>query len=212
MVRAKFLNKNQVKRIESLIEKFENATGAELLLVIGNASDTYPGAILRFAIFSSFILTSLACLIFEFKEVVYIPLLQLIITILMVFAGMLPILKKLSLSQTEMKREVSEKSLELFQLYGPTRSQHRVSIFLYVSSLEREIRILVDKEIKEKFSQSDLDLIIQIFQEDFSKNKFYDGFETAIETLEGKVLHYFPNKVLSIPPDNMNNQIIWVKN
>ena len=110
----------------------------------------------------------------------------------------------------EMKREVDEKALELFQVYGPTRSQHRVCIFFYFSILEQQVRLLADKEIKEKFTQEDFNTVLQIIQEAFVKKEYYDGIETAIETLEGKILHYYPNKVMSIPPDNMNNQIIWI--
>lgn len=207
--KRKILKKAEEKKIEKLIQDFEQKTGTELILVIAKSSDPYPGASLRFAIVFSTLLTMIATLVFDFRELFYIPLFQLISVLFFALLGNISFIKKLTLNKTEVQRETNEKAMEFFYTYGPSRAQHKVSILLYISLLEKQLRLLVDQVLSERLEQKDLDSIIQILQEEFKSPNFYDGLETAIETLEGKILHFFPQKVLREAPAQLQNKIIW---
>ena len=58
------LIQDDVALVESRLKQFESNTGCELLLVITNASDPYPGASSRFGLVGGFVLS------FIFKKVI----------------------------------------------------------------------------------------------------------------------------------------------
>ena len=58
------LIQDDVALVEDRLKQFESKTGCELLLVITNASDPYPGASWRFGLIGGFIIS----LIFSFKS------------------------------------------------------------------------------------------------------------------------------------------------
>ena len=117
--------------------------------------------------------------------------------------------QKWALTQAETSREVQEKALETFFLLGPGKVEHRATSMIYFSVLEKKLHIMVDRQIFKKLESNDLKKIIEIIEEEFSQRNFYEGFETAIETLERLILYYFPNKVLDEKPAELTNTIIF---
>jgi uncharacterized membrane protein len=80
---------------------------------------------------------------------------------------------------------------------------------IFFSILERKFHIIVDKTIFSKMEQDDLNKVIKILENDFSSEDYYEGFETAIETLERLILHYFPDKVLEVKPNELPNTVVF---
>jgi uncharacterized membrane protein len=205
----KFLNKNEEKQIENQIEDFENKTGAELLLIVAKASDPYPAATLRFAIISSFLITIILTMIFEFDHITYIPFVSIIILAIMIVIGRFKEFKSLTLSKLETDRETDEKAAELFYIFSSSKTHHNQTCMLYISLLERKIHLKIDSALKEKITQAELEEMIFHVSKEFQEEHFSKGIIDMIQVLEKKILEQFP-ETLGKSPNKLHNKIEWV--
>lgn len=206
---AKLLKKKEQEKINHLIEKFEENTFSELIIIIAKKSDPYPAATLRFAFGFSLLITLILSLFFEVRFNFLFPLASFITFFLGCLIGRLLFIQKWVLTENEKEREVTEKAYQTFFLNGPAKTEHRATSMIYFSILEQKFHFIVDKKISEKFSNDDLVKIVSIIQDEFSNLQYYEGFETAIETLERLILYYFPQKVLDAKPNELPNSIIF---
>lgn len=204
------LIQEDVQLIESKLKSFETNTGCELLLVLAQSSDEYPGASWRFGILSGFSLTFIFSLFFEFHHAYLWPLTTLFITLLMTWVGHFTWAKKFALSDLETDRECSEKALECFYTLGTSKVSHKVTAMIMVSVLERKIMVLVDEKLKSKISQEELDELIQIMQKHFKAHHMGLGFIQSIESLEQKILNDFGGKVSEAQPSELKDTLIFL--
>lgn len=209
-MKKKILNDTEITNVESKIRAFEENTGCELVVAIAQESDPYPAAPLRFAFIVMIILSLIATyfLSFHFDSILVFG--QIILFLLFIPIGSLKFIKKRILVPVEVNREVNEKSVELFHELCTTKTTHRVSTFLYFSLLERQIRLLVDKDLYEKIEQSQLDSIVANLSAEIKQKKFSEGIVHSIERIEELVSNAFGQKLEQIPPDQIKNQIFWV--
>ena len=207
---SKLLKRKDNERINALISGFEERTHSELVIVVNNKSDPYPAASLRFGVACSLSLTFIATVFIEFEYSFMVPLLTLISFFIFSLIGRLHVFLRMSLTEEEKDREVSEKALETFYLQGVNRTDHRATSMIYFSLLEKKVMIMVDKAINRKLEREDLKKVIEIVHDEFQQKNYYEGLETAIETLERLILYYFPSKVLEEKPTEMANQITYL--
>lgn len=205
---AFILTKQEKEKINQLIESFEEKTHSELFIVLAKRSDPYPAAALRFGVSMALSLTFLLSIFVEFKFLFLYPVITALSFFIFSFIGRFRFIQKWILTQNEVDREVREKAYESFFLFGPNKANHKASSMIFFSILEQKFHIIVDHTMFTKMEQNDLNKIKTILENDFSHEQFYDGFETAIETLERLMTHYFPNKVLEHKPNELPNTII----
>jgi len=203
------LIQDDIKLVEARLKQFELNTGCELLLILAKNSDEYPGAAWRFGVLSSFIITFIFSLFFEFHHAYFWPLSMLILIILMVWVGHFSWTKRLALSDLEVQRECMEKAIEYFHSLGTSKVSHKVTAMIMVSVLERKIIVLVDEKLKSRISNIELDELVVIMQKNFREGNMGLGFIQSIESLEQKILKDFGGKVSDINPSELKDQIIF---
>jgi len=201
------LTNSEIQSIEERIKTFETKTGTELLLVITNASDPYPGASLRFGVVSSLLTTLVISYYIELSHQSLWPLIYFGNFIFFSWIGHFSWAKKMALSTLETERECSEKALEFFHTLGTQKVSHQATVMIMLSLLEKKVEILVDEKIKEKIVQADLDELMNLMITHFKQKQFSQGLEKSIESLESKIIQKFSGKVLDTPPENLSNVI-----
>jgi uncharacterized membrane protein len=207
----KFLSKDDEPQIAQAIEEFEQSTGAEMVIAVSKSSDPYPAASLRFAIVAGLIISMIVSFFFEFKYDFLWILAYFVVMLLMIPIGMIPSVKKRLLVDNETDREVNEKAVELFHQLCTTKTEHKVSTFMYFSLMERKIRLMVDADLKDKFSQEDLDLIVEKMSNHFKLKDFKGGLLESISTIKERFKQEFPEKLSQVAPDQIHNEIFWVE-
>lgn len=207
---SRFLNKNDEPVVSNAIATFEQTTGAELVIAVAKSSDPYPAATLRFAIISGLIISMLMTFFIEISYDFLWIAVYFFTLIIMVPIGKLSFFKRQTLTDTETNREVNEKAIEKFFELCTTKTDHKVSTFMYISLLEKKLVLLVDEGLKEQFDQEQLDSITEKLTHHFQQNKFKDGLLELIESIQNEVLIAFPEKCAQISSDQIHNQVFWI--
>lgn len=198
---------DDVKLVEARLKQFEDRTGCELLLVVANSSDPYPGATFRFGIISTFIISLVFTYYLEFHHAYLYPLSFFALTLLMSYVGHFSWAKRLALSDWEVERETAEKALEYFHTLGTTKVSHKVTAMIMVSVLEKKIHILVDEKLKEQIDPSELQELVSIMQKHFKAGNMGLGFIQSIDSLEEKILLDFGGKINNLGSSELKDII-----
>lgn len=205
------LNHKDIQLIEAKIKEFETNTGSELLMVIANACDEYPGAVWRFSIVSSLSIAFIISFFFNFHFPYLWPVSIFFLIALMSWVAQIPQVKKLAFYQPEVDRECQEKAIELFHSAGTSQVDHKVTCMIMLSMLERKIIVLVDEKLKEKISHFEINQIIDSMREHFQNGQMSAGLLKSMETLEKKIIQSFSGKVSETPPEKLKNEILFYK-
>jgi len=205
-----FLTQDDVSTIEARLKTFEEKTSCELLLILTKSSDEYPAAPWRFGVIFGTIITFLFSLFFEFHHAYFWPILTFILIVLGTWIGSFHWAKKLTLNEIEIQRESAEKALECFHTMGTSQVSHKVTAMIMVSLLEKSISILVDKKLKEKISEQDLNQIVEVMKNEIKTSSLSLGYLKSIELLEEKILHGFGGKVSDVSPSELKDTVIFL--
>lgn len=206
------LIQEDVHLVESRLKQFETNTGCELLLVITNTSDPYPAASLRFGIVSAFVLTLIFSYYLEFNHGWLWPISIFIVTVFMTWIGHFSWAKRLALSDWETARECREKAIEYFHTLGTSKVSHKVTAMIMVSTLEKNIQLLIDEKLKTQITQTELDELIELMKGHFKAGNVGLGLVSSIDKLEGKILKDFGGKVSDAAPSELADTIHFVHN
>lgn len=206
----KFLTQEDTILVEAKLKSFEKNTGCELLLVMAQSSDDYPGAPWRFGVIFGFLVTLTFAQFLEFEHGYWWPLFTFLVTLVGVYIGHFTWAKRLALSDLEIDRETFEKSLEYFHTLGTSKVTHKITAMIMVSVLERKIMVLVDEKLKSEISQAELDELITIMKTHFKAGNMGLGFVQSIESLEAKILKDFGGKVSDVNPSELKDQIVFI--
>lgn len=197
-------------KVEARIKSFEENTGCELVVAIARESDPYPAAPLRFSFITTIIISLVATYYLSFHFDSILVLAQVVLILIFIRVGNINWVKKRVLVDAEVEREVNEKAVETFHELCTTKTQHQVSTLLYFSLLEKQIRLLVDKDLNEKIEQTTLDKIVNNLSFEIKSKKFADGIIHSIDSIEVMVLEAFGQKLDQVPPNEIKNQIFWL--
>jgi uncharacterized membrane protein len=118
--------------------------------------------------------------------------------------------KKHALSDWETNRETREKAIEYFHTLGTSRVSHKVTAMIMISTLEKNIQVLIDEKLKSKIQQSDLDELVQNMQSHFKKGDTGLGLSSSIKLLEEKITKSFTGKVSDVPPSELSDIIHFI--
>lgn len=204
------LIQDDIKLVETRLKSFEANTGCELLLVVADASDPYPGASWRFGVVSSFFIIFLFSHYLDFHHSYLWPLSFFSLTLFMTWLGHFSWAKKLALSKWEVERECNEKALEYFHTMGTSQVSHKVTAMVMISILEKRIQVMVDQELKDKIDQKELQELVGLIQSHFKKGNVALGLVQSIQSLEEKILKSFNGKVSEVAPSELKDTIQFV--
>jgi len=207
---SKVLNQSSAALVEARLKEFESNTGCELLLVMANQSDPYPGASWRFGLVGGFLISLTFSYFFEFSHRWLWPLSFFAFSLLMVWIGHFPWAKRMALSDWEVDRECAEKAIELFHTLGTSTVTHKVTAMIMVSELEHNLEVLVDKKLAEKISPPELNELIKTMQPHFSSGHGAQGLLASIDLLEKKILASFGGKVSELTPSQLSDVIHYI--
>lgn len=200
-----------VKLVEDRLKLFETNTGCELLIVITNASDPYPGASWRFGVIAGFVATFIFSYYLEFHHAWVWPIAMLVVTCFMTWVGHFSWAKRLALSDWEIQRECKEKALELFHTLGSSKVSHKVTAMIMVSTLEKNIQLVIDEKLKTEITQEELDELVELMKVNFKKGNVGLGLNRSIEKLEAKILKDFGGKVSNHTSSELSDTIHFIE-
>lgn len=203
-------NQEDMELVESQIKKFEETTGADLLIVVTDSSDPYPAAPWRFGFIFTILISFVFAYYVEFNNPLLWPLFFMLLMVLGVWIGHFPWTKRLTLAYWEIERECKEKAIELFHSLGTSQVSHQVTAMIMISLYEREIEVLVDKKLTEKIDQNDLNRLIDLMKEEFKNGNFAVGLIKSIKALEEKIIKDFEGPVCDNSSSELHDTIIFI--
>jgi uncharacterized membrane protein len=206
----KILIQDDLNAVEKHLKQFEINTGCELLIVVADTSDPYPAASLRFGIISSFLLSLTLSYYYHFENAWPWPVLMLVLTLIFTWIGHFPWAKKLALSDWEINRECREKALEYFHTLGTSKVSHKVTAMIMLSIFEHNIQVLVDEKLQSKLDSTQLNELIKVMQNHFSRGNIALGLMSSISLLEEKILKQFSGKVSELPPSELCDTVHFI--
>jgi putative membrane protein len=181
------------EEIRSLIAHSETKTHGELVPMIVSTSDNYPAAHFRMAIIVSFIF-SLA-LYFSPLSIIN-PIYFLWIQVPGLFIGYclghLPFVQRYLITQVEIEHEVRQRAYEAFYEHNLHMTERHNGVLIFVSLLERKIKIVTDSGVKEKVDQKIWDEIVLAFTDKVHQGSFAEAIKDTIEAASNVLEKYFP--------------------
>ncbi len=206
------LIQEDVSLVETRLKEFEQATGCELLIVITNSSDPYPGASWRFGLVAGFVLTFIFSYYLEFHHGWLWPLSMFVVSLIMVWIGHFPWAKRLALSEWETQRECREKAIEYFHTMGTSKVSHKVTAMIMISTLEKSIQVLIDEKLKTEITQAELDELVQIMKNHFREGNVGLGLVNSIGKLQEKILIDFGGRVTTVAASELSDTVHFIRN
>jgi putative membrane protein len=187
------ISNRDIADIKQLITDAEEKSNSELIPMIVGHSDLYPAAQFRSAIIVSFIF-SVALYLSPFSIInpiwflwVQIPGLLLGYTI-----GCIPSFTRFLITKREIEYEVTQRAIEAFFDHNLHTTEKHNGVLIFISLMERKIKIITDVGVREKIAQNIWDEMIA----DFTAKIKDDGF---VEALKGTIIaastileNYFP--------------------
>jgi uncharacterized membrane protein len=204
------LIQDDVKLVEDRLKQFEAHTGCDLLLVITDYSDPYPAASLRFGLIGAFVVSLAFSYYLEFQDSWMWPILFLLLSGFLTWLGHFNWAKRLALSDWETDRECKEKAIEYFHTLGTSKVSHKVTAMIMLSTLEKNIQVLVDEQLKTKIDHHELEELIKLMSAHFREGNIALGLIKTIERLENKILHDFQGKVSDASPSELSDTIRFI--
>lgn len=126
-----------------------------------------------------------------------VPCVFVAVAFIVVLAGFLlcniPAIDRLIIPAAERKQTVSARAMQYFAESGVYETAEHSGILIFVSYMEREVRIIADSGISSKISQDMWNLIADELCENLHKGEIEKAFTSAIEKCGILLAENFPN-------------------
>ena len=194
--------------IKNLIKEAEKKTVGEVVPIIVHRSDDYPAAHFRGAIVVSFLFS----LILYFSPLSIInPIYYLWVQIPGLFLGYqlahFSFIKKYLIFKNETEEEVNQKAFQSFFHYNLHVTTNHNGVLIFISLLERKIKIIADVGISSKVDQKIWDDIVYEFTEHVKKDQFVESLSKTIVAVSNVLESHFPNTTTNTK-NELNDDII----
>ncbi len=201
------LDKNGFDKIQDAVKKAESKTSGEIAVCLAAESSDYAIWELFSAIICSVIcfgiMLPFASQIRSFYESVnwlnpqwYLPATYGIVIFLCISIFFMlfniPALDRIVIPKVYRNNVVTKKSFEIFTQTGVYCTENHNGILIYVSYLERQVRIVADKGINDRISNNLWQLIADSLVAELKKGNAISGFCDAIEKCGELLSEYFP--------------------
>lgn len=202
------ISNNDRDQIRELITEAEKKSSSELVPMIVGRSDQYPAAHFRAAIIVSF-LFSLALYFSPLAIInpIYFLWIQIPGFIAGYFLANIPAVARLLITNKEIDCEVNQRAIEAFFEHNLHTTERHNGVLIFISMMERKIKIITDVGVKEKIDQKIWDEIIFQFTEKVQAGSFVEALKNTIMATSDVLENYFPRD--NTPKKNeLGNDII----
>lgn len=178
------LNENFKEVVSKKIKQLEEETTCEVVPMIVKSSGVYRESHFTWAIVFSILFPSLLYFSpIHFTnpiDYIYAQMLGLVTGFTLSF---IPFLKRIFIKKSDLIYEVEEKAANSFLNYNLHLTLNHNGILILVSLFERKIKIICDKNIKEKLDQKVFDDLVINFGKNFKSLGLKESFLKAIDEL-----------------------------
>ncbi len=183
---------NDKKLIEDTIKAAESKTSGEIVPVIIKQSDFYPAAHFRLALIFGVLFSIICYYTYDFLDPIILIWIQIPGMILGYLLGYIPFVKRLFITKSKLEEEVHQRAIEIYYDNKVSVTKDRTGIMIFVSLLERKVKVLADCGINEKVEKDFWDTLVQDLVSQIAKNNLTAGLMAAIETCGNKLKKSFP--------------------
>lgn len=189
------ISEKDQKHIRDLIAQAEKKSHSEVVPMIVEASDNYPAAHFRMALIVSF-LFSLGLYFSPLAIInpIYFLWIQIPGLLIGYYMGHLSFIQRLLVTKQEMEHETRQRAYEAFFQHGIHLTEKNNGVLIFISLLERKIRIVTDIGVKEKIDQKVWDEIIVDFSDNVHKSDLALALKQTIEACANVLEYYFPHQ------------------
>jgi putative membrane protein len=213
------LTTEQIQELEGAITNAEQNTSGEIVPVIATCSSHYHHAnmVVGF-VFSLIALATLWCIsemkpssMWNGEHILSVGLPSFLLTEIgafilgVFFAGLIPHLKLLFISQKEMQREVTRAAHQAFFNLHVASTPMNTGVVIYISLFEHIVCVQGDRAISEKLSSEDWQCINDLVINDIKKNQLASGLKKAILEMGALLAKHFPAS--SDNPNELHNKV-----
>lgn len=203
------INLKDRKQIEELIAEAERKSNSELVPMIVNRSDLYPAAQFRAAIIVSFIFSLLLYYSpLSIINPIYFLWIQIPGLLIGYMLGNIPAITRLLISKQEIEYEVTQRAIEAFFNHNLHLTNNHNGVLILISLMERKIKIITDKGIKDKIDQKIWDEIIYDFTQEAKNGEFVLALKKTIHAAGNVLETYFPKENANSKNEIKNNLIV----
>lgn len=187
------------------IKLIEIDSECEVVPMIVKSSGNYREAHFIWALIVSIALTS----ILYFSPYHFINPINYIYTQLFGFfigyiIAFIPFLKRLFIKKIDFQYEVTQKAALSFLDYNLHLTKNHNGVLIIVSLFERKIRILCDKNIRDKINQAEFDQLVRNFGNNFNQAGLTRAFLLALDELHIILKNHFPETDTNKTINNLN--------
>lgn len=202
------ISTKEKEHIKKLITEAETRSHSELVPMIVSTSDIYPAAHWRAAIIVSF-LFSLALYFSPLAIInpIYFLWIQIPGLFIGYWMGNIPAITRLLITKEEIECEVTQRAIEAFYEHNLHVTERHNGVLIFISLLERRIKIITDVGVKEKIDQKIWDEIVSDFSIEVKEKKFTEALINTIGASSAVLENYFP-KAASSKKNELKNDII----
>ena len=179
--------------IKELIQAAEKKTDSEMVPMVVLRSDNYPAAHFRLAIIVSF-LFSLGLYFSPLAIInpIYFLWIQIPGLILGYLLANISFFARLMITKQEIEFEVTQRAIEAFFEHNLHTTQEHNGVLIFISILERKIKIITDVGVRQKVEQKIWDEIICDFTKNVNDNGFVEALKNTINSTSDILECYFP--------------------
>lgn len=180
--------------IKELITEAEQKSDSEMVPMIVSRSDNYPAAHFRAAIIVSF-LFSLGLYFSPLSIInpIYFLWIQLPGLILGYYLANIPTITRLLITKQEVEYEVTQRAIEAFFEHNLHTTDQHNGVLIFISILEKKIKIITDVGVRKKVDQKIWDEIIYSFTEKVKEGEFVEALKSTIAATSDILENYFPS-------------------
>ncbi len=194
--------------IRELISQAEKKSHSELVPMIVASSDVYPASHFRMAIIVSFIF-SLALYFSPLSIInpIYFLWIQIPGLLIGYFLGRLPFIQRILVTKNEMEFETRQRAIEAFFEHNLQMTKDHNGVLIFISLMERKIRIVTDAGVREKVDQKIWDEIIVDFTDKVHQGDLALALKQTIEACATVLERYFPHQG-AVRSNELKNDLI----
>lgn len=187
------------------IKSIETDSECEVVPMIVKSSGYYRESHFIWALIISITLTSVLYLSpYHFINPINYIWTQLIGFFLGYCLAFIPFFKRVLIKKVDFQYEVTQKAALSFLDYNLHLTKNHNGILIIVSLFERKIRILCDKNIREKIEQKEFDQLVINFGKNFKTLGLTTAFLNALDELHLILKTHFPEKETNKNISNLN--------
>lgn len=195
------------EEIKTLIDEAETNSTSELVPMIVKASDVYPAAHFRGAIIISFLFSvALYMSPFQIINPIWFIWIQIPGLLIGYFLGNIPFITRLLITKKEIEYEVTQRAIEAFFENKLHMTLNHNGVLIFISLLERKIKIITDVGVRQKIEQKIWDDIIHDFTDKAHEGQFVEALKKSISATSSVLERHFPSN--GVRKNELKNDLI----